>query len=51
MWLVERKEYYEAMTDFERRNEELETEVKKLKSCNVELVSRNLELESRIHEL
>ena len=58
LWRREREELNDAMTDFERQNEELETEVKKLKSCNVklkscnvELVSRNLELESRIHEL
>ena len=58
LWRREREELNDAMTDFDRQNEELETKVKtlkscnvKLKSCNVELVSRNLELESRIHEL
>ena len=58
LWRREREELNDAMTDFDRQNEELETKVKTLKSCNVklkycnvELVSRNLELESRIHEL
>ena len=41
---MERKGYIDAMTDFERQNEELETKVKTLNSRNVELEARNLKL-------
>ena len=51
LWRREREELNDAMTDFERQNEELETEVKKLKSCNVKLKSCNVELVSRNLEL